>query len=72
MLQTAFTASSGFIIIGPVKHIISILMAGFVVLGMSATAQSATPKPNVLFILCDDLRWDCLGCGPSAPEDAEH
>ncbi len=19
-------------------------------------------RPNVLFILCDDLRWDCLGC----------
>ncbi|MCL5098685.1 MAG: sulfatase [Candidatus Omnitrophica bacterium] len=27
-------------------------------------AQAATGKarPNVLVVLCDDLRWDCLGC----------
>src|SRR3569623_881536 len=25
--------------------------------------RAATPEhPNVLFILCDDLRWDHLGC----------
>ena len=22
----------------------------------------ATDRPNVLIVLCDDLRWDCLGC----------
>ena len=25
-------------------------------------AAKATGKPNVLVILCDDLRWDHLGC----------
>ena len=29
-------------------------------LGLSANLQAQ--KPNVLFILCDDLRWDSLGC----------
>ncbi len=26
------------------------------------TAAAAPARPNVLFILCDDLRWDALGC----------
>ena len=25
-------------------------------------APMATDRPNVLIVLCDDLRWDCLGC----------
>ena len=27
-----------------------------------AFAASQSPRPNVLFILCDDLRWNALGC----------
>ena len=35
-----------------------------VLLGMAFPARAASPaaRPNVLFILCDDLRWDALGC----------
>src|SRR2546421_2281064 len=29
---------------------------------LAASAGTAADRPNVLFILCDDLRWDCLGC----------
>ncbi len=29
---------------------------------LSALSLAAAPKPNVLFILCDDLRPDALGC----------
>ncbi|MEK6260605.1 MAG: sulfatase [Planctomycetota bacterium] len=25
-------------------------------------ARGKTARPNILFVLCDDLRWDCLGC----------
>lgn len=28
----------------------------------SAFAQATPSRPNILFILCDDLRWDHLGC----------
>ncbi|MFA5191308.1 MAG: sulfatase [Verrucomicrobiia bacterium] len=28
-------------------------------IGISLAAEK---RPNVLFVLCDDLRWDCLGC----------
>ncbi|MCL6569392.1 MAG: sulfatase-like hydrolase/transferase, partial [Meiothermus silvanus] len=31
------------------------------VLGQRVQAQ-ATPKPNIIFILTDDHRWDTLGC----------
>jgi arylsulfatase A-like enzyme len=34
---------------------------GLAVSGVALRAQS-TPQPNVLFILCDDIRWDHLGC----------
>lgn len=35
-----------------------------------AAAAEATPaRPNVVFVLCDDLRQDCLGvAGPPSPE----
>jgi N-acetylglucosamine-6-sulfatase len=29
---------------------------------LTASSGTAADRPNVLFILCDDLRWDCLGC----------
>jgi len=34
---------------------------GIVLLGITGPALAA-PRPNVLFILCDDLRTDALGC----------
>ena len=43
----------------------SILRAFFLmcVLAIEPAARAETPpRPNVLFILCDDLRWDALGC----------
>src|SRR5438045_3465042 len=38
------------------------LGVSLVSLAISPAADSAPARPNVLFILCDDLRWDCLGC----------
>ncbi|MSR32027.1 MAG: DUF4976 domain-containing protein [Gemmataceae bacterium] len=29
---------------------------------LAGIPASAAERPNVLFILCDDLRWDCLSC----------
>ena len=34
----------------------------FVCVGSAVTAAETTARPNVLFVLCDDLRWDSLGC----------
>jgi N-acetylglucosamine-6-sulfatase len=31
------------------------------VFGLSFSASAAARRPNVLFILCDDIRWDALG-----------
>src|SRR5262249_26956167 len=45
---------------------ISILLA--VMLGMATgvlaqdNARRPAPKPNIIFILMDDMRWDCLSC----------
>ena len=30
--------------------------------GDSSASAAETARPNILFVLCDDLRWDCLGC----------
>ena len=40
------------------KAINFLLLMGLVSL---AAVSSAADRPNVVFILCDDLRWDCLG-----------
>jgi N-acetylglucosamine-6-sulfatase len=29
---------------------------------LAPTSSDAADRPNVLFVLCDDLRWDSLGC----------
>jgi len=34
--------------------------------GIAAQAGESAPKPNVVFILMDDLRWDALGCTGSS------
>ena len=39
--------------------VVSCLLA---VLAISAAGAEPTSQPNVLFILCDDLRPDALGC----------
>jgi len=41
-----------------------LLQSAAVALWLTTALASAADKgkPNVLFILCDDLRWDCLGC----------
>jgi len=43
------------------KHL-SVIFALSMVLFFSPFQSSQAAKPNVLFILCDDLRWDSLGC----------
>jgi len=40
----------------------SVIFALSMVLFFSPFQASQAAKPNVLFILCDDLRWDSLGC----------
>jgi len=40
-------------------------LAAFVVIAvalLSGHVPAAEKRPNVLFILCDDIRWDALGC----------
>ena len=31
-------------------------------LSVSSASAAETARPNMLFVLCDDLRWDALGC----------
>lgn len=33
-----------------------------VLLGTNPAQLSAADRPNVLFVLCDDIRWNALGC----------
>ncbi|MDB5388989.1 MAG: Arylsulfatase [Planctomycetaceae bacterium] len=40
--------------------------------GLTLTAAAAPRRPNVLFILCDDLRWDALGCTGSPHVKTPH
>jgi len=37
---------------------------GFIARGTddSSVTAAETARPNILFVLCDDLRWDALGC----------
>jgi N-acetylglucosamine-6-sulfatase len=41
------------------RFLTAILIAGF---AAHAVAAESAPRPNVVFILMDDLRWDELGC----------
>lgn len=51
-------------IIGRVLASVIALAATFSTASLSAAAEDSTgPRhPNVVFVLCDDLRWDSLGC----------
>ena len=40
------------------KKIVMLIVLSWLCFSTNLQAQ----KPNVLFILCDDLRWDSLGC----------
>src|SRR5215217_9520164 len=40
----------------------SLLIAWTLACAVSLTAQQPASKPNLLIVLCDDLRWDHLGC----------
>jgi arylsulfatase A len=44
----------------PMKH--TLLLAGVILTTASAPAAPPSVKPNVLFILADDLGWSDLGC----------
>jgi arylsulfatase A-like enzyme len=37
-----------------------VVLLACLILGVSQTVRAET-KPNVVFVLCDDIRWDCLG-----------
>jgi N-acetylglucosamine-6-sulfatase len=37
------------------------VLAGALLAGCASPGGAESARPNVLFILCDDLRWDCVG-----------
>src|SRR5262249_55671671 len=39
-----------------------ILLLLFFCVAPAASADEKRPRPNILFLLADDLRWDALGC----------
>jgi N-acetylglucosamine-6-sulfatase len=41
---------------------ILLTLAAWLLPGLSSAADDPKGRPNVLVILCDDLRWDALGC----------
>ena len=42
--------------------LIGVLTAFLITLSETAPAADAASRPNIVFILVDDLRWDALGC----------
>lgn len=49
----------------PLRRVLAWLAFFFVTAVLSypaAAADSGPKRPNALFILCDDLRWNALGC----------
>jgi N-acetylglucosamine-6-sulfatase len=38
-----------------------VVAAAILIAGSVASAAEPAKSPNVVFVLCDDLRWDCLG-----------
>ena len=45
---------------------LSCVVCGFGILAgglcVSSASAAETARPNILFVLCDDLRWDAIGC----------
>lgn len=39
-----------------------LLLFAFGLIAGGVGDSTAEARPNILFVLCDDLRWDCLGC----------
>ena len=50
---------------------LSCVVCGFGILagglGESSASAAETTRPNILFVLCDDLRWDAMGCAGKHP-----
>ena len=40
--------------------------------GDSSASAAVAARPNILFVLCDDLRWDALGCAGHAHVKTPH
>src|SRR5436853_7105564 len=38
------------------------LLAGIVILATAMSTFAAETRPNIVFVLVDDLRWDALSC----------
>ena len=51
---------------GPIRWVVSSVLVRAVVVGLTVLGWSdivrAEAKPNVVFILTDDMRWDAMGC----------
>src|SRR5271166_713175 len=50
----------------PWRHARAALTAALLLLGVPHTLHAGAPakpaRPNIVFLLADDLRWDALGC----------
>ena len=44
------------------RTVLSALFAGIFLFAAGVERSTAAEHPNVVFVLCDDLRWDTLGC----------
>ena len=44
------------------KLLAAIGLVIFATLGMSSATNAADARPNIVFVIVDDLRWDALGC----------
>jgi len=45
----------------------NLIACGILLLVGMAESSPALARPNILFVLCDDLRWDAIGCARRHP-----